>query len=259
VAFIFFKNPILGPLEDRLWQKARQRYVDEGGSPVNDIKQLDRASRRMLKKWVHEWKQSESTQLKPIWKEFKHEMVIHIDEALDRTLGKSDQKWYAIEKGSLPSFPEALAVPIAVLRQATKSELPGVIAPKIRFQALLPETRSALAEYAIEMRFLDVLERWLKEHRSFGIGRRVDRFVLVALIERDFYYLGTSQRASRIDMAILSTYKANHSDRDKSKHAGERAAIDDWRAFVPQRSDQRRFKGDEWGLDQGELMALAAV
>jgi hypothetical protein len=206
---------------------------------------------------VAQWRAEENVKLKPVWKEFKHTIKDQVATALDLSFRQSDQAWYAVEMGDLPSFPKVIALPLLLVRRQTELSLPEVLAQKIQFKDMLQETRQALAKYAINRSFDDELHRARKEHRHFSVGERYDPFVVAELIERDFYHLGTRQSASRVDMVILTTFRAYFSDKDMKKHRGERAAVDEWHGDRTNRSDARRFSGEGWGLPEAELYAMA--
>jgi hypothetical protein len=250
-------NPILGALEERLWQKAYDRYLKDGGSPVKDLEALDRATRDKFKVWVDQWRAEENVKLKPVWKEFKRIIKDEVGVALAEALAASNQAGYAVEKGTLPSFPDAIALPLLLLRRVTEAALPAVLEKKIQFKDMLPETRGALAKYAIDRCFDEQFQRARKEFRRVAVGDRYDKFVVADLIEKDYYHLGERKTASRVDMVILAASKENFSDKDKKNHTAERAAIEAWREFRPHRSDTRRFAGVGWGLEQSELYEMA--
>jgi hypothetical protein len=257
MAIFFFGNPVLGPLEDRLWVKASERYVTEGGDPINDLKTLDQKTRGILKSWVDQWKAEENVKLKPVWKEFKLTIKEQVATAINLVFRVSQQAWYSVEKGDLPSFPVAIALPLLLLRRETEIALPEVLGQKIQFKDMLPETRQALAKYAVERSFNDELHEARNDYRPFTVVGRYDPFVIADVIERDFYHLGTHEAASRIDMVILTTFNRNASDKDKRKHQGERSAIGAWNQYRPNRSDVRRFTGDGWNVSEADLLAMA--
>lgn len=257
MALFFFGNPIFSALEDRLWHKARRRYVEDGGSPIKDLDAIDRETRHTLRVWVEQWRGEESEKLRPVWKEFKRTMMAQVATALQLTFQESEQGWYAVENSDSPSFPKTIALPLLLLRRQTEQLLPGVLGQKIQFKDLLQETREVLAKYATDRGFTDELYKARKEYRNFSIAGRHNPFVLADLIERDFYHLGTRESASRVDMVILTTFRADILDKDKQRHRGERVAIDEWNKFRPERSDTRRFSGDGWDLSETELYAMA--
>lgn len=252
----FFTNPLLRALEERLWEKARLRYIEEGNSPIEDVKTLDRETRARLKAWVAEWRAREDKWLKPVWKEFKKTLAEQVAKALEGAFSASDQAWYSAEISGL-AFPDVIAVPIEVLKRKTEEVLAEQLAEKIQFKDMLPETRRALAKYAVDREFSRVLNDARREYKSFKIGERYDPFIIVDVLERDFYHLGTNPQASRIDMVILSVYQANWNEGDKTKHKGERAAVERWAKFKPQRRDDRRFTGSHWGFKDAEIDAMA--
>src|SRR5262245_35135939 len=115
-----FGIPVLDKVEARLWDKAYQRYLEEGGSPVKDLKDLHSDVRGRLNGWVAEWLAEEDKKLRPIWREFKNRLQATTEEALSIVFAHSEQSWYSVEAGSLPSFPEAISAPVGVIRSKTQ-------------------------------------------------------------------------------------------------------------------------------------------
>jgi hypothetical protein len=244
-----FGNPILGRLEDLLWEKANKRYVDEGNNPIKDLQSLAGPVKDKFEEWVDSWKKSEKVKLDIGWKVFRQIALDKTQEALTKVFERSMIDWYAVEVGSLPTFPEIVAVPYLVLWRATELEVPALLKERIEFKDMLPETLDALSSFAVDRYFDKVLENVRDEHTSFKLDNR-GRWVIVDLIKNDFYHLGDQPNSRRVDMVILSTFSQG-SGKDAAKRAGEKTAEKEWAKRCKQtdgRRNDRRFSGKGWNL-----------
>lgn len=248
----FFGIPFLDKVEEMLWEQARQRYVQQGRDPVTDAK----AFKSAWKAWVKEQLAKEDEKLRPIWRESKNRLELTTEEALSQVFADSDQSWYSVEAG-LSSYPDVIAVPLAVIRFKTQEVLPGVLAQKIEFRGLLPETRQGLAEFALERSFVKVVDRLRHNHQHLNVAGRLNPFVITDVIERDFYYLGSREDASRVDMMMLTAFGTAHGENDRRRHVQEKEAVARWvKELRKGRSESRRFDGTQWGIDQATLEQL---
>ena len=256
---LFFKDPILGRLEDYLWEKAQKRYLDEGGSPIDDITQVSKEVKQTLQVWVNTWLSEERVRVKIAWGEFKSIVMDKTSDALRQMFADSCVEWYSVELIDSGRRRVILAAPYEVLRYKTLHTLPGLLASKIQFKDMLPETLLSLSEFAVEKYFKPVVERSRKDYANFKIGGITHPIIIVDIIPSDFYHLGDDDTASRVDMVILSTYETPFLDKDKQKKTKEKQASIDWQNRKKQtdgRPDGRRFRPDGWDLPQSFLSKI---
>jgi len=127
----------------------------------------------------------------------------------------------------------------------------------IEFEDLDDQTLGALAGYAAEERFHEILEDARRHYRYFEIGSSHAHFFVIDVIERDPYFLGEEQHPSRIDMVVLGSAGEPSSWRNKSQR---RTAKKWFHEGLKNRSNDRRFSGDGWelGFDQLKSWTTAA-
>jgi hypothetical protein len=162
----------------------------------------------------------------------------------------SNVEWYSLEAGELPA-PQVIAVPCQLLKQMTADLMPQFLRKRIDFENFDQETLEALATYAADQRFQEVLEEARRNHEPFTIGSQHGQFVIVEIIKRDAYFLGEDQHHSLVDMVILGSAGQDAADRDKRNHRG---TLKKW--FEEQRRnrrDDRRFTGDGWEIEPEEM------
>src|SRR5437762_3039309 len=144
---LFFRNPILARFEDILWDKAKHRYVDEGGNPFNDVRELSEEAQAKVNGWVTAWRSDEPQKLKLARGEYKRIAENCVAKALKSVIDTSEEGWYSIEvKESI--YPVVLAVPLAILRYKTREILPPLLQEPIQLQNLSQESIAALADVA---------------------------------------------------------------------------------------------------------------
>jgi len=252
----FFENPAVKILEDRLWETARKRYLGAHPSELRDGQgALMRKVRTEYKDAVAATVKEADKKLRASWGEFRQIMKEQLKAALSTVLHMSNIEWYAVEIGQLP-FPSAIAVPYPLLKRMTADLLPHFLRKRIDFENLNEETLDALATYAVEQRFQEVLEEARHNHEPFTLGSQGHRFTVVEILRRDAYFLGEDQHHSMIDMVILSNTSGGSSDRDRNY---EKAAYRKWfDEDRKNRRDDRRFTGDGWEIDVEELKSWAA-
>lgn len=257
---LFSRDPILSRIVDALWERAKKRYVEEGGSPIEDLASISKEVKECLKDWVDNWHKEESKKWKVAKKEFKLIIRKKILNSLSLVILNSKQEWYSIEEGNLPSFPEVVAVPYDLLKEKTVKKLPSLLKEKIQFKNMYLETLEALSRHAVEKEYEKVFSEAAKKLIHFKIEDRTDPFIIVDRIKKDFYFLGDESHASLVDMVILSTFRNNITEREKEKKKEERKAVQRWkkrRNDPDGRSDNRRFTGKGWNLDNKSLRKIS--
>jgi hypothetical protein len=248
---MLFGNPAVKVLEERLWEAARKRYLQEHPSERNsDSKTIMRKTRTAYKDSVAASLKEADRKVKAKWGQFKHGMTVELKRALATVLRMSDVDWYSVEVGQIPS-PNAIAVPYQLLKHMTGALLFQFLRKEIDFENLDDETLEALATYAADERFQEVLEDARHHHEPFAIGGRAARFVVAEIIKGDSYFLDVETHHSRIDMVILSNLGAGSADGDK--HSGKAAAKRWFDQDRKNRRNDRRFTGDGWEIGYEEL------
>lgn len=247
---MLFGNPAVKVLEDRLWEAARKRYLQEHPADRNeDAKTIMRKTRTAYKDSVAASLKEADHKVRAKWGQFKHAMPVELKRALATVFRMSDVDWYAVEVGQLPS-PNAIAVPYQLLKHMTAALLFQFLRKEIDFENLDNETREALATYAADQRFQEVLEDARRHYEPFDIGGRSAQFVVAEIIKGDPYFLDEEKHHSRIDMVILSNVSAP-SKRDK--HDRKAAAKRWFNQDRKNRRNDRRFTGDGWEIGFEQL------
>lgn len=250
-----FANPAVEILEERLWEAARKRYLGEHPSDAaNDAKTVRRKVQTVYKDEVAATLKEAEHKIRAIWGEFKHVMTEELKTALATVLRMSYVEWYAVEAGQLP-HPEALAVPGQLLKRIAAALMPQYLKKNIDFENLDDAMLEALASYAADQKFEQVLEEARRNYEAFEIGGHQSHFVVAEIIKRDAYFLGDEQHHSQIDMVILS--RVDEISIDGAKR-NERTAVRKW--FDQDRKNRRndrRFTGDGWEIEFEELKACA--
>ena len=248
---ILFGNPAVKILEDRLWEDARKRYLQEHPSDRNqDPRTIMRKTKTAYKDSVAASLKEASHKVSAKWGQFKHVMVAGLKEALATVFRMSDVDWYSVEVGELPN-PNVIAAPYQLLKRITTALLFQSLRKEIDFENLDNETLQALAAYAADQKFEEVLEDARRHYEPFAIGGRSARFAVVEIIKGDSYFLNEDKHHSRIDMVILSSLGANPSNGDKKIR---KAAAKRW--FDQDRKDRRndrRFTADGWEIGPEQL------
>jgi len=248
---MLFGNPAVKILENRLWDDARKRYLQEHPSDRNDDpKTIMRKTKTAYKDSVAASLKEADQKVKAKWGQFKHGMVVELKRALSTVFRMSDVDWYSVEVGQLPS-PNVIAAPYQLLKRMTAALLFQFLRKEIDFENLDNETLEALATYAADQRFQEVLEDARRHYEPFEIGDRRARFAVVEIIKGDAYFLDEEKHHSRIDMVILSSVGASPSNGDKHNR---KAAAKRW--FDQDRKDRRndrRFTGDGWEIGFEQL------
>jgi len=248
---MLFPNPAVKILEERLWEAARKRYLAEHPS---DLKDDDRTVMRKVKTTykdtVDATLKEADDKVRAKWGEFKHVMTVDLKTALRTVLRMSDIDWYSVEVGQLPS-PAVIAAPYQLLKHMAAALLSRELRKEIDFEELDDETLQALATYAADQKFLDVLEDARRHYESVEIGERHAPFVVAEIIKGDAYFLDEENHHSLIDMVILSSVGASPSDgRKKNQKIAAKSWLDQDRK---NRRSDRRFTGDGWEITPEEL------
>jgi len=258
------KKRVVSEVQKHLLQKAIKRYIDEGESisgDIESIKELPKHLRREAKSMISVWLNEEKDEINVHWDDFRNIINDLIDKALNIVIANSNRDWYAMEKFRSTLNPDAIAVPLGVLRYKCGPELIKLIAAKIEFQKMRPETRRALALNALDEHFENRVHQARRKYFSYKIG--VYNYTIVDLIEDDFYYLNDFPDVFRIDMVILYRHEVPLSlgkqvtkEVEKSKKSA-RKEWDEFNKSPSKRRDERRFKDQNWNLPQGFLESLA--
>lgn len=248
---MLFGNPAVKILEDRLWEDARKRYLQEHPADRNqDPKTIMRKTKTAYRDSVAARRKDADHKVRAKWGQFKHGMVVELRRALTTVFRMSDVDWYAVEVGQLPS-PNVIAVPYQLLKCMTAGLLFQFLRKEIDFENLDNETLEALAAYASDQKFEEVLEDARHHYEPFNIGGRSARFVVADIIKGDSYFLNDENHHSRIDMAILSNVGSSPSNGDKKiRKAAAKRWFDQDRK---NRRDDRRFTGDGWEIGSEQL------
>jgi hypothetical protein len=246
---LFFRDPIFSRLEDHLWKRAEERYLSKTGiSPLDDVKEFKESARV----WMNTWMSEERAKVNIARKEFHSIVLSKTSEALKAVLSQSEATWYSQERNYRPMI---LAVPYAVLQYRALQTLPALLAEKIQFRDMLPETLISLSEFATEKYFGEVIRRARKNYEVYKIQPHYN-LLIVDVVHKDFYYLGDDEQTSRVDMLILSSHDLNIVERDKHKQTGEKQAVRQWNEIknsTEGRPDSRRFTGEKWDLPDSFL------
>jgi hypothetical protein len=248
---MLFPNPAVKILEERLWEAARKRYLFDHPS---DLKDDDRTVMRKVKTTykdtVDATLKEADDKVRAQWGEFKHVMTVDLKTALRTVLRMSDIDWYSIEVGQLPS-PAVIAAPYQLLKHMAAALLSRELRKEIDFEELDDETLQALATYAADQRFLDILEDARRHYESVEIGERHAPFVVADIIKGDAYFLDEENHPSLIDMVIFSSVGASPSNRRrKNQKIAAKRWLDQDRK---NRRNDRRFDGDGWEITLEEL------
>lgn len=250
-----FGNPAVKILEGRLWEAARKRYWGEHPYDLEDSRTVMQRVRTQYGNDVAVKIKEADHQLRAIWSQFKHGMTEQLKTALVTVFRMSYEDWYSIEAGQLP-HPDVIAVPYQLLKRITIDLMPQFLRKNIDFENLDDVMLEALASYAADQKFEEVLEDARRNYEYFEIGGHGSHFMVVEIIKRDAYFLGDEQHHSQVDMVILSRIRETSTNDNKTN---ERAALRRWLEHDRRsRKNDRRFTGDGWEIEFKELKALAA-
>ena len=252
---ILFGNPAVKKLEQLLWEIARKRYLGEHPlERTEDSRVLMRKVKTAYKDVVAAAIQEEDPKIRAAWAEFKKVMTEELKTALSTVLSMSSLEWYAIEAGQ-PEAPKVIAVPYQLLKRISADLVPQLLRKKIDFESLDDAALEALASYAADERFKDVLEEAHHNHELFRVGTGGAQFAIAQIIKGDAYFLGDDRHHSLIDMVLLSSSE-NVPSGDSASH---RIAFRKWQEeYLRSRRDNRRFTGDGWEIETEELKSWAA-
>jgi hypothetical protein len=251
---MLFGNPAVKILEERLWEIARKRYLGEHPQErTEDSRVLMRKVKTAYKDVVAAAIQEEDPKIRAAWADFKKVMTEELETALSTTLGMSSLEWYSIEAGRLPA-PQVIAVPFELLKRISADLIAQLLRKKIDFEGLDDAALEALASYAVDEKFRDVLEEARRNYRLFRIGTGGAQFVIAQIIKRDAYFLGEDRHHSLIDIVLL----VSSENIPSGDTAGERMAFRKWlEEYLRNRTNDRRFTGDGWEFETEELKSWA--
>lgn len=252
---LFFGNPILGRLEDLLWAKAKQRYIDEGGNPFTDLAELPKDAKAQLSSWVATWKSAERKKLDLAWPEYKRTVEDSVAKALQSVLKASEASWYSIEAKDF-IYPVVFVVPLQILRHKTREALPDLLKQPILFQNLTPEALAAFSDLAIEDHFNAVVRSFIKRRTDVEIDRVFRPAIIVDVVRDDPYHFGASDEVLREEMVIFHSFEGSV---PKDIKKAKKNAHKDWKArrkHPDGRPQDRRFSGDAWSVPASVLSTL---
>jgi len=246
-----FPNPAVKILEQRLWETARKRYLtDHPADPKVDAGAIMRKVKTEYKDTVAATLKEADHKVRVKWGEFKHAMTKGLRTALGTVFRMSELDWYSIEIGCLPS-PDVIAVPYELLKHMTVSLLIQTLRKDIDFENFNNETVEALAIYAAQEKFQEVVEDVRHNRKPLEIGNQHALFVIAEIIKGDAYFLNEENHHSLIDTVILSNASTRESDGHKNN---AKAAIKRWvRVERKNRKNDRRFTGEGWEIQPGQL------
>lgn len=250
-----FENPAVKILEGRLWEAACKHYLDKHPHDLeNDSATLMNKVRVAYQDDVAAKVREAEQQVKTNWREFKHVMTEQLKTAFATVLRMSCVDWYAVEVGQLP-HPEVIAVPYQLLKHITIDLLPPFLAKNIDFENVDDAMLEALASYAAEHKFEEVLEEAHRNLEAFEIGDRQSHFVIAEMVKRDAYFLGEDKHHSQVDMVIFC--RVGESAANSNRSAREPAVKNWFERGRKNRKNDRRFTGDGWEIEFEELKACA--
>ena len=152
---LLFSNPVTKILEQRLWEVARKRYLEQHKDPIKDTAILLQNVREEYKDWVAQMLKEGDEKIKAKWGQFKHEMITQLRLSLTGLLKLSKLESYSIESGQLP-YPNAIAAPYELVKRGTAEVMALLLKQKIDFENLSDDELPALAIYAADRSFQDV-------------------------------------------------------------------------------------------------------
>ena len=246
-----FPNPAVKILEQRLWEAAQKRYLsDHPGDTNADVGATMRNVRSEYKDTVAATLRDADRKVRAKWGEFKHAMTKELRSALTTVFRMSELDWYAVEIGRLLS-PDVIAVPYELLKQMTVSLLTQALRKGIDFENLDDQALEALAIYAAQEKFEEVLEN-VRHHRELlEIGSQRALFVIAEIINADPYFLDEETHHSLIETVILGNASAGESRGHKNN---AKAAVKRWFQLQREnRKNDRRFTGDGWEIQFQQL------
>ena len=174
-----FANPAVAILEEHLWEAARKRYLGEHPSDLdNDAKTVARKVKTAYKDVVAATLKKADHKVRAKWGQFKHIMTEELKVALATDLRMSEVEWYSVEVGQL-SDPIVIAAPYQLLKRMTADVIPQFLKKLVDFENLDDQTLEALASYAADQRFQEILEDARRNYKPFEIGNRSTQFVVV--------------------------------------------------------------------------------
>jgi hypothetical protein len=252
---MLFPNPAVKILEEHLWEAARKRYLAEHPSdPKDSDRTVMRKVKTAYKHTVAAVLEEADHKVRAKWGEFKHVMTADLRTALSTVLRMSDVDWYAVEIGQSAN-PSVIAAPYPLLKHMTAALLSRGLRKEIDFEVLDEDTLEALASYAADQKFDDVLEHARRHYEPVEIGERRAHFVVAEVIKGDAYFLGDENHHSLVDMVILSSVDASPSDeRRKNRKVAAKRWLDQERK---NRRSDRRFTGDGWEISFDQLKSWA--
>lgn len=246
-----FANPAVKILEQSLWADARRRYlVEHPADQDQNVRTIAHRAEAAYKHDVRAAVREQDDKIRAKWHEFKHGMSKELSTALSTVLRMSDIDWYSVEIGE-PTKPDAVAVPYELLKHASGALLYQILRKKIEFEDLTNEALRALARYAADEKFLEIVEHARRNHVAFKIGDSGAWFVLVELIKDDSYFIEDEKHHSRLDMLILR--RVRETGREVDRQSRKLAAKVWLHEDREKRPEDRRFSPDGWEIDADEL------
>ena len=255
----FFSHPIERPLKDLLFERAKQRYIDEGNSLPEDMNLWSKEAKRLIDGYTNDFFFEELKKLKSAKKVFNQIISNLLIEALKVTFSETQPTWYAKEEvkfSDFPLIPNVLTVPMDAIRHKLKEPLFILLSSDnapIEIKNFLPETRLALSVRSIEMVFDEVVKRMRNDTISFEINKLFAPVIIVDIIKKDFYYMDNLDYVSRLNMLVISEYYFNKSGTERENEKRKKKILRNWQIWKNRnnRSNNRRFISEPWNLPKG--------
>ena len=252
---VLFPNPAVKILEARLWEAAQKRYLQEHPSErSDDATTLMRKTKDAYKATIAENLKQAEHKIRAKWAQFKHDMTAELKRNLITLFRMSDVDWYAIEHAE-SGRPQVIAAPYQLLKHLATALLFQSLRKQIEFEELDDDTLQALATYAGDQKFRELLEEARGHYEPIEIGNAHEPFAVGEIRERDPYFLGEEQHHSIIDMVILVSAHAGVS----GKAAPDpKKAVKRWfHQDRKNRTNDRRFTADGWEISFEQLKGWA--
>jgi hypothetical protein len=238
----FVKNPLTEKLEALFWEKAKQRYIDEGHSLPDDVRSWSSSVRDVVSGYRDAYVSEERPKVGLLWSEFKSISSPTILAAIQGALTSSDHDWYSQEGAN---YQRIQVVPYQVLYDTVLEILPSILATKIEFGNLQHEGLMAVSEQAMEKYYDGVLDHIRRKHIVLQVpddNLEYDNIV-VDIINDDWYRLEDEKEPRRIKTVVFVQLEVSSLSKDKEKAAQKR-----WEEMKKNhmRPDTRRFKSAGW-------------
>ena len=224
---IFFSNPILGRIEEALWE----RVGDEVAKRIKKGELKPGKRRRQSKVLFKSLWSVERKKAKIALPVYKQIGPAKTKEAIIQTFAASESVWYSVEEASVTRRVVIGAVPLSVFSSHVACVLDALLQERIEFANLAPEARGAFARHSADTHVESMLKDAIKDETKFE-SKAFDPYKMTVadIVSRDHYYLGKDDNVSRIDMVVVAK-----DDRERWKEICK---------DINARDNQRRFTSD---------------